>query len=169
MQKNNMQLQQKIEPVLLQLANTIQQLTDEQYKQKSTLLNGSTIGEHTRHVIELFQCLINGYEIGVVNYELRKRDIQLESDKLFASIILQTIAQNILLKNKMMQLEGFFSEDETAIIETNFNRELIYNLEHCIHHKALIRVAINEVSNLTLPENFGVASATIQYKKLCVQ
>jgi hypothetical protein len=166
-----MQLQQKIEPILLQLAHTLQQLTDEQYTQKSSLLNGSTVGGHTRHVIELFQCLINGYETGVVNYELRKRDLALESNKKFASIILQNIAQEILLENKTMQLEGFFSdaENESSVIETNFNRELIYNLEHCIHHKALMRVAINEVSDITLPENFGVAAATIQYKKLCVQ
>lgn len=166
-----MQLQQKIEPILLQLADTLQLLTDDEYVQKSTLLNGSSIGGHTRHVIELFQCLINGYENSIVNYELRKRDLELENNKSFAIIILQSISQNILLKNKTMQLEGFFSENEneTTIIETNFNRELIYNLEHCIHHKALIRVAINEVSNLQLPADFGVASATIQYKKICVQ
>jgi hypothetical protein len=166
-----MKVQQKIEPILLQLAHTLQQLTDEQYTQKSSLLNGSTVGGHTRHVIELFQCLINGYETGVVNYELRKRDLELENNKNFASIILQNIAQEILLENKTMQLEGFFSEaeNESSVIETNFNRELIYNLEHCIHHKALMRVAINEVSDITLPENFGVASATIQYKKLCAQ
>jgi hypothetical protein len=166
-----MQLQQKIEPILLQLAHTLQQLTDEQYTQKSSLLNGSTVGGHTRHVIELFQCLINGYETGVVNYELRKRDLALENNKKFASIILQNIAHDISLENKTMQLEGFFNEEEneSSVIETNFNRELIYNLEHCIHHKALMRVAINEVSDITLPENFGVAAATIQYKKLCVQ
>jgi hypothetical protein len=166
-----MQLQQKIEPILLQLAHTLQQLTDEQYTQKSSLLNGSTVGGHTRHVIELFQCLINGYETGVVNYELRKRDLTLENNKKFASNILQNIAHDISLENKPMQLEGFFNEEEneSSVIETNFNRELVYNLEHCIHHKALIRVAINEVSDICLPDNFGVAAATIQYKKLCVQ
>ncbi len=166
-----MHLQQKIEPILLQLVNTLQELTDEQYTQKCSQLNGSSIGGHTRHVIELFQCLIDGYQTGIVNYELRKRDTALETNKNIASIFLKTIVRNILLDNKKMQLEGLLSEDENEnkFVETNFNRELIYNLEHCIHHKALIRIAINEVSNIILPENFGVAASTIKHKKLCAQ
>jgi hypothetical protein len=166
-----MHLQEKIEPVLMQLSTLLQELTAEQYIQKSTLLNGSSIGGHTRHVIELFQCLLNGYNTGVVNYELRKRDIELETNKDFASIILSSISQNIVLDNINIQLEGFYTDAEknATSVNTNFNRELIYNLEHCIHHMALIRVAVNEVSNVQLPIDFGVAAATIQYKKLCVQ
>jgi hypothetical protein len=166
-----MHLQEKIEPVLMQLSTLLQELTAEQYIQKSTLLNGSSIGGHTRHVIELFQCLLNGYNTGVVNYELRKRDIELETNKDFASIILSSISHNIVLENINIQLEGFYTDAEknATTVNTNFNRELIYNLEHCIHHMALIRVAVNEVSNVQLPEDFGVAAATIQYKKLCVQ
>jgi hypothetical protein len=166
-----MQLRKNIEPVLSQLAESLSLLTDNEYTQKSTLLNGSSIGGHTRHVIELFQCLINGYENAVVNYEQRKRDLEIETNKTFACHLLTTIANAIHLPNKVLNLQGFYSEttDDECAVDTNFYRELIYNLEHTIHHMALIRVAINEVSNITLPENFGVASATMQYKKLCVQ
>lgn len=166
-----MQFRKNIEPVLSQLAESLSLLTDNEYTQKSTLLNGSSIGGHTRHVIELFQCLINGYENAVVNYEQRKRDLEIETNKTFACHLLTTIANAIHLPNKVLNLQGFYSEttDDECAVDTNFYRELIYNLEHTIHHMALIRVAINEVSNITLPENFGVASATMQYKKLCVQ
>ena len=166
-----MQLRQNIEPVLNQLAESLSLLTDNEYTQKSILLNGSSIGGHTRHVIELFQCLINGYENGLVNYEHRKRDLEIETNKKIACSLLTTIACVIHMPNKILNLQGFYSEtaDDECAIDTNFYRELIYNLEHTIHHMALIRVAINEVSNINLPENFGVASATIQYKKLCAQ
>ncbi len=160
-----------ISPVLNQLSESISLLSDNEYTQKSLLLNGTTIGGHTRHVIELFQCLINGYGSGVLNYEHRKRDIKIESDKTFACELLCNIADAVQLPNKALHLQGFYSEKESeeCSVTTNFYRELIYNLEHSIHHMALIRVAINEVSNITLPENFGVAAATMQYKNLCAQ
>jgi hypothetical protein len=166
-----MQLIQNIAPVLNQLAESLSLLTDNEYTKKSMLLNGSSIGGHTRHVIELFQCLINGYENGLVNYEHRKRDLEIETNKKIACRLLTTIASAIHMPNKVLNLQGFYSEsaNEECAVDTNFYRELIYNLEHTIHHMALIRVAINEVSTINLPENFGVASATMQYKKLCAQ
>ncbi len=166
-----MQLRKNIEPVLNQLAESLSLLSDNEYTQKSILLNGSSIGGHTRHVIELFQCLINGYNDGTINYEHRKRDLEIETNKNFAYNLLNNIADAIQLPNKTLDLHGFYSETESeeSIVTTNFYRELIYNLEHTIHHMALIRVAINEVSAIKLPENFGVASATMQYKKLCAQ
>jgi hypothetical protein len=54
-------------------------------------------------------------------------------------------------------------------VSTNYYREVIYNLEHTIHHMALIRVGINELGNIDLPKDFGVAPSTIKYKQLCVQ
>ena len=166
-----MQLKTIIEPVLNQLSETLCLLSDEQYCQKSLLLNGSTIGGHTRHIIELFQCLINGYETELVNYELRKRDFIIETNKTFACEMLSQITNGLAFDNKQITLQGFFGENEyeSFSIGTNYHRELIYNLEHAIHHMALIRVGINEVSDITLPENFGVASSTTQYRKVCAQ
>jgi hypothetical protein len=166
-----MQFKKILAPVLSQLVDSIQQLDKIEYTQKSLLLNGSTIGGHTRHVIELFQCLITGYADGIVNYEHRKRDYEIETNKDVACSILKNLVDVVNLPNKPLTLKGFYSqtEDENCTVDTNYHRELIYNLEHTIHHMALIRVAINEVSNIILPQSFGVASATIQYQKTCVQ
>ena len=156
----------------MQLSGALTHVSDNAYKQKSTLLSGSTIGGHTRHVIELFQCLLQGYNTGIVNYEHRKRDLMIETNKNYASDLLIEIANNINMPNAKLLLEGFYndeSDNEICSVQTNYFRELIYNLEHCIHHMALIRVGINELCDFTLPENFGVAPSTMQYKKLCAQ
>jgi hypothetical protein len=58
---------------------------------------------------------------------------------------------------------------ESITISTNYYREIAYNLEHTIHHMALIRVGLNEVSGIQLPDDFGVASSTVKHRKQCAQ
>jgi hypothetical protein len=63
-----MLLKQSVQHVFVQLSETLHQLQDEEYSQPSRILFDATIGQHTRHIIELFLCLEQGYESGVVNY-----------------------------------------------------------------------------------------------------
>jgi len=166
-----MQLQQAIKNVFVQLSESLELLTSEQYKQPSQILFNATIGQHVRHIIELFQCLNNGYEAGLVNYEKRKRDYRIETDKDLAAELLHNIYTVLDKPNKHLMLEASYDEhsNDMLVIETNYYREVVYNLEHTVHHMALIRVGINEVSNIILPEGFGVASSTIKYRKTCAQ
>jgi hypothetical protein len=166
-----MQLQQAVNNVFVQLSATLEQLTQEQYVQPSRTLFNATIGQHVRHIIELFQCLQHGYETGLVNYENRKRDTRIESDKEFATGLLKEVYQGLNKEDKALTLEACYDEHATdsLVIATNFYREVAYNLEHTIHHMALIRVGITEVSNIELPEEFGVASSTIKYRQQCAQ
>ncbi len=69
-----MLLKQPIQNVFVQLSESLHQLTDAEYSQPSNILFNASIGQHVRHIIELFLCLEKGYETGVVNYEKRKRD-----------------------------------------------------------------------------------------------
>ncbi|HTH31951.1 MAG TPA: hypothetical protein VL946_11450, partial [Lacibacter sp.] len=63
-----MQLYHAIRASFEQLTAVLDQLTTEQYKTPSENLSGATIGQHTRHIIELFQCLLNGYATGRICY-----------------------------------------------------------------------------------------------------
>jgi hypothetical protein len=166
-----MQLQQAIKNVFVQLSESLELLTPEQYKEPSEILFNATIGQHVRHIIELFQCLNNGYETGIVNYEKRKRDYRIETDKDLAVELLHIIYGSIDKADKDLMLEAGYDDhsNDLLAIKTNYYREVVYNLEHTVHHMALIRVGINEVSNIILPEGFGVASSTIKYRKACAQ
>jgi len=166
-----MQLQQAVNSIFVQLADSLNQLTQEEYSQPCKTLFNNTIGQHVRHIIELFQCLEKGYESGVVNYEKRKRDTAIEADKDLASRLLLEIHSGLSKENKALTLEASYDDHNTEpiLFETNYNREIAYNLEHTIHHMALIRVGINEISTIELPEDFGVASSTVKYRKQCAQ
>ena len=166
-----MQLQKAIGNVFVQLSESIQQLSDEQYKQPSSILFNATIGQHVRHIIELFICLNQGYETGLVNYEKRKRDYRIETERELAIELLHSIYTSINKPDKNIMLEVSYDEhsNDTIVIHTNYYREVAYNLEHTVHHMALVRVGINEVSSIELPAGYGVASSTIKYRKACVQ
>jgi len=134
------------------------------------LLSHSSIGQHVRHIIELYTCLEDGYTNGTVNYEKRKRDHRIENDKTLALALLDNIAEGLAKGNKSLVLEAAYGLDtEPVQFDTNYYREIAYNLEHTIHHMALIKVGIGEVSDMQVPGEFGVAPSTLQSRKACAQ
>ena len=166
-----MQLQQTVNNVFLQLSESVVKLSPAVYSSSCRNLSGATIGQHVRHIIEMFICLECGYSSGIVNYENRKRDRQIEQDITLALAKIQEIQSGLCKPDKPLILEGIYDSESTHLIRipTNYYREMIYNLEHTIHHMALIRVGINELTQIALPENYGVASSTVKHKRSCAQ
>lgn len=164
-------LKQPIKHVFVQLSESLKQITDAEYTQPSKILFNATIGQHVRHVIELFLCLEKGYDEGTVNYEKRKRDYNIETSKAFAIDLLKNIYHRLERPNVdiVLEAEDYTDTTEVVAVPSNYYRELAYNLEHTIHHMALIRVGINEVSTITLPDEFGVAYSTLKYRQSCAQ
>ncbi|UXP32999.1 DinB family protein [Reichenbachiella agarivorans] len=162
-----------INNIFNQLTGLIQELTNEEYSQLSITLNGSTIGQHVRHTLEFFKCLLQDYHTGMVNYDLRCRDLALESDTVVALDQLNQLRNqlNQVSDNVSITLEQSFDADETScIVQSNLERELIYNIEHAVHHMALIRIGLREVKpNLMLDESFGIASSTMRYRASLLQ
>lgn len=154
--------------ILLQLASAIQQLSKDEYKEKIPLLSHSSIGEHTRHIIELFQQLFHGYNTGVVNYDKRERNVLLQESIDFAVENIASIVINLCREDKNLEVATLYA-DEANGIASNYLRELIYNIEHCIHHQAIIKIGMTILGKDGISENFGVAKSTIAHKKQCVQ
>ena len=157
-----------IKNALNELSNLLKQLSKEDYVLPCYGLSNTTIGEHTRHIIEMFQCLNTQYENGIVNYDLRKRDYLIQTDTNFAEKTIQEIVANLDKQNINLNLQQIVDGEE-LLVESNYNRELLYNLEHCIHHQALIKVALLLSESVKVDANFGVARSTIEYRNQCAQ
>jgi len=166
-----MQLQHAVNNAFLQLAGSLEQLSPDLYSLPCSNLSNSTIGQHVRHIVEMFQCLENGYQSGIVNYEKRKRDQAIETNKEFALGLLRDIHNGLNKADKPLILEGVYNDDSSHAMQfaTNYFREIVYNLEHTIHHMALIRVGLKELIAIELPDNYGMASATVKHKRSCAQ
>lgn len=148
------------------LSNLLDLLTDEQYRYKVEHLAKASIGSHTRHIIELAQCMVDGYHKGEIDYINRNRNLVLESDRNLAQSELISLVSKIRLSDKQLRVvvEDSYEMDVQEVF-TTFFREVIYNTEHSVHHLALIRVALIEMKLDVVNADFGVANSTIKYKQ----
>lgn len=159
---------------LMEIKSLLKQIEKQQYSSPLTLLSGSSIGQHVRHILEFYLCLLSAKETGTVNYDLRKRNLTLETDSEFAQnqidFILQSIEKNEIPTNLTLEANYTNTEGLPDSISTTYQRELSYCLEHSIHHQALIKVGLKEldIENI-INTNFGVAPATIRHKNQCAQ
>lgn len=151
--------------ILTEQQNLLKKISAEIYTQSIPSLDGSTIGGHTRHIIEFLEILLNSYHTNEINYDERQRNLELEKNPEKAMEVISEILSNIDLSNKNLILKQTVGTVSLEI-PTNFYRELLYNIEHCIHHQALIKVAFNEIKmSHLLNKNFGIAPSTIQYRE----
>lgn len=151
------------------LTSVLLQLPDcGSYTNSCEALSNATIGQHTRHIIELYQCLLAGYPSGKINYDDRKRNSFYENDTTAAIAVIKEIQQNLEQPDKEVNI-FFGTNDNPVCIESNYYREVLYNLEHCIHHQALIKVALLTIKGINIDGGFGIAPSTLQHLQECAQ
>ena len=160
--------------ILLQLLFVARELQSEDYSMPIEILSGFTLGQHLRHTLEFYICLKEGCTNGTVNYDKRKRDIQIETEPSYAINAINDILSFIddTPDNQNISLEVNYSldSDEKIIVDSNMKRELCYNIEHAIHHMALIKIGIKEIASyVDLPEGFGIAVSTLRHLKSTVE
>ncbi len=141
------------------------------YSQPLDLLSGASLGQHTRHILEFFQCLVEQAPSGTINYDARNRASSLEQDPTLAALIMKQLLEQLQACDLELsvRLDTNFSTETTDPAETvqsSFGRELVYNIEHTIHHLALIRIGLKALCpELTIPEGFGVAPSSIRFRQ----
>jgi len=149
---------------LQSLANLLKQLNTQQYNQKIIYLGNASIGGHTRHIIELLECVLHGYDSASVDYVNRIRNLSLETDLQFAARELDMLTAKIMRPDRKMKL--ITGDPQQELVYTSFYREIVYNAEHTVHHLALIKVALREMGLNITDEHFGMAASTIKYQSL---
>lgn len=160
---------------LATIKSLVQNLDNSVYGTCLPKLSGASIGQHIRHIIEFYKCLLQGVSSSEINYDLRTRDKELEINGSRAvkelEDIIQTVTKFSSDTSLILVVNHTLNENSKTRIHTTLFRELAYNLDHCVHHQALIKIALSElVPDLEIDESFGYAPATIRHRKLtCVQ
>ncbi|MES1250230.1 MAG: hypothetical protein ABUL46_06065, partial [Chitinophaga rupis] len=117
-----MHLKSPVLRLFLQLTQLLEQLSDEEYSMPVKALSGAAVGQHVRHVIESFQELEAGYPAGDVNYDLRKRDRRLETDRLFALRQINPLGSTLEKPDKPLKLHAAFDEGIEITLSSTYYR-----------------------------------------------
>jgi hypothetical protein len=170
---SNSGLYHAVETQLNQLKTAILQLQAPDYSRPIVHLSNATIGQHVRHIIELLQCLLQAVATNsVLDYENRPRNTAIEQNQQEASVAIDRLIASLRIADQPIRLVASVtlpSINEEGFIPSSFNRELLYNLEHIIHHMALIRVGFISCGAALNNDDFGVAYSTLQYRQSCAQ
>lgn len=164
-----MQLTQATFSILDQVEAVISQIKNEDYIKPVDVFNNSTIGQHFRHTLEFFQILMEGYEKGYVSYDKRSHDKSIEEDKNLALEIIKNAKDFIttcdMQKPLRLEVNYDLGNSDDIIVDSNMAREVTYNVEHAIHHMAIIKIGLQVLCPyVKLPYGFGVAISTLRYR-----
>ncbi|MCP4121013.1 MAG: DinB family protein [Bacteroidetes bacterium] len=143
----------------------LDQIDDAKYGKPLPLLSDASIGGHTRHAMDGFLCIMKQHECGVISYDKRERNKQLEVDTSSAKKKINEIKDFLRSLNENCTC-GFEInyENQSFTTDSTIKREIVHNIEHVIHHLAIVKIAILAYhDNVKLPPEFGVAPSTLLY------
>ena len=162
----------KVNQVAIELLSQLKaiaiSLSDDDFSKPIGILSNSSIGAHNRHSLEFFQMLKNGIENGLISYDKRIHNKELEyNTKLFSDEVENIVSflQNLNTDKEISLEVSYPLNDIYEITNSTVQREIVYNIEHLVHHMAIIKIGITqEFPDISLPENFGVAQSTVVHK-----
>lgn len=122
-------------------------------------------------MLEFYQCLYAEIHTFQVDYEKRQRNILIETDLGFAMKTVDELVTLLLRQNEDVALILHTTPGvdlDTVSVSSSYYRELAYNIEHAIHHFAIIKIAVQcYFKEIQLTEEFGVAVSTIKHLQHC--
>lgn len=146
-------------------------MEDTIYREPAPDDSGHRIGAQFRHVIEFYDCLLEGLNVGRVDYDARKRATLLESSRSAAIDRFREVADALqhrsLWAERRLQVRMEDDPDHCRDewIDSSVARELQATRSHTIHHFALIAITLRAWS-VNVDASFGVAPSTLRHNAL---
>lgn len=155
----------QIQELIKQLEFLLAELADEEFARPLAVFGGSSIGQHCRHLVEFFSELEKGYAEGIVDYDNRARNRLLETSRAAALLSLAEIPNSAAKFDRPLQVRIARPDGQPALlVHSSYFREKSFVLEHAIHHMALMRIGIEQIRDIALPAEFGVAFSTQRFR-----
>ena len=153
--------------MLGRIEKLVKSLSRDQYQSTAYSAGHSSIGQHVRHILDHYQCLLAVLQTDepLIDYDNRQRVPQLEKDQRFVLTTLQQYQQQL----RTIHAFGAVSIRQStgvALAETlpsTLQRELAFLHSHATHHLAIIKSQLIELG-LDVDEQLGVAPSTLAYQ-----
>jgi hypothetical protein len=129
------------------------------------------VGAHLRHVLEHYDALLAPATVGVVDYDRRARDAELESLPALArqrlaavSLRLSQLDEATLQAPLRVRGIGGAAGDFGFEVVSTFGRELVFVASHAVHHLALLKAHCHQ-HGIHVAAEFGTAPATLAHAR----
>jgi hypothetical protein len=150
--------------LLLQAIDVLDQLDDEAYRSVRHRLGG-----HVRHILEFYECFLDGVGTQHVDYDARRRDREVETGRAAAKEkaveLLRRLESSTAQGDKLVwvRMEDASGDVDDAWMLSSVSRELQSVRSHTVHHFALIAANLCELG-VRLGSDFGVAPSTLRFR-----
>jgi DinB family protein len=158
-----------VEDVLSQGCDLLNSLDPEEYTHECEGSTGATIGAHYRHVLDHFQCLLDGLRTRQINYDQRRRSPIVETSLDAARVATEwlklefrRLPAGLLHQGCTVVYSVGYVQDGAEAVPSNVEREVMFCVGHAIHHYAILKLLCAEVL-VALPYEFGVAPSTLRH------
>lgn len=136
-------------------------------KRKSETYIEAGIGRHIRHIADHLQALLPAIESGIMDYNLRRRGHRCETDISIGRSLLEELYKKYeTLDYSERALEVISEVDvtmcQTSKFQSNLSREILYLINHTIHHTAYISL-LAKTQEIEVPSSIGLAPATATF------
>jgi hypothetical protein len=128
------------------------------------------LGAHLRHVIEHYEALVFPAAHGLVDYDSRARDPELEGNPAWASERLLALHTQLgawpaLALHLPVQVHGQAGSagEFSFAVASSIARELAFLASHTVHHFALLAPYCRQ-HGIPTPADFGQAPSTVAHK-----
>ena len=159
------------EQLLSELITAINSLPADLYATPVSGDSRQTVGMHSRHIIEFYQCFFTGLTSQHINYDERNRNTDYEDLRSEGmSALKQMIVKMTELRtsasgnNKLMLTSVSDTTGSSVTIETSTERELLFLHSHTTHHMAIINLLLKQ-AGFTPGKELGIATSTQIYRK----
>lgn len=127
----------------------------------------SRSGPHLRHIHDHFLAMLDGLDEGVIDYNRRHRESPEEHDADLTAARLEMIRSALAVADLGDRPVQVISEIDcfvtaNARLDSTLHRELLFLINHTIHHAAFIKAALAQ-RGIGLPEYIGLAPGTASY------
>ena len=156
---------------LRQALSLVENLDHSTYASSPEGLAPHRVGSHLRHVLEFYECFLDGIETLHIDYDARKRDARIEMSRYAA-------ADKIRFLIRRLEHSHFVRQDSTVLVRmedaensewqesylsSSVSRELQALSSHTIHHFALIAMTLR-LHGFPVDPTFGMAPSTLRYQ-----
>jgi hypothetical protein len=152
---------------LKQALSLVQRLDDVTFRSSPQGMAPHRVGSHLRHVLEFYECFLDGLATSRIDYDARKRDESIERRRQSAMTSIQSIVSRL---EEVSSFEGDWelavrmeNADKDVYLISSVGRELQALSSHTIHHFALIAITLR-LHGFDVDQDFGMSPSTLRYQ-----